>query len=552
MDVPESKVSGDSDEGSVTAATAMTETMTVADALRAVADKRPDAPFLIFGDRVWSYAEVAIQARGLAVGLHNLGVEPGDRIAIDLPNWPEFVISALAAAEIGARIVPLNPGYTPRELQYMLRNSEASVAITAEQFSGVDYLQIFESLLVELPYLQYLVTVGEEDLWYDDRIYQFEDLVASGRGREFEPVTVDPEADSYAILYTPGTTGTPKGVVLTQANLLQTAAVTAEALGVRSGELTLCSVPMYHIFGLSVLFTALLSGSTLVLQERFDATEALELIERHGVAIVHGVPTMFVMQLREAAAGEYDLSSLRRGIVAGAPVREQLAQDVRDRLTPGIEIAYGLTETSPTVSITHADDPMAKRVQTVGRPLPGVEVVILDENGEPLPTESVGELTVRGFNVMQGYFRQPSVTAAAMTPEGFLRTGDLAMMDAEGYLHIVGRLSDVIIRGGYNVHPREIEGLLHNHPAVEDAVVLGVPNEVLGELVCACVLPVEGALITADELKDYCRVSVTEYKVPDLILFMDEFPKVSDERARRVELARVVRAKDASTTESES
>ena len=552
MDVPESKVSGDSDEGSVTAATAMTETMTVADALRAVTDKCPDAPFLIFGDRVWSYAEAAIQARGLAVGLHNLGVEPGDRIAIDLPNWPEFIISALAAAELGARIVPLNPGYTPRELQYMLRNSEASVAITAEQFGGVDYLQIFESFLVELPDLQYLVTVGEEDLWYDDRIYQFEDLVASGRGREFEPVAVDPEADSYAILYTPGTTGTPKGVVLTQANLLQTAALTAEALGVSAGELTLCSVPMYHIFGLSVLFTALLSGSTLVLQERFDATEALELIERHGVSIVQGVPTMFVMQLRAAAAGEYDLSSLRSGIVAGAPVHEHLAQDVRDRLTPGIEIAYGLTETSPTVSITRADDPPAKRTQTVGRPLPGVEVVILDENGEPLPTESVGELTVRGFNVMQGYFRQPSVTAAAMTPEGFLRTGDLAMMDAEGYLHIVGRLSDVIIRGGYNVHPREIEGLLHYHPAVEDAVVLGVPNEVLGELVCACVLPVEGALITADELKDHCRVSVTEYKVPDLILFMDEFPEVSDERARRVELARVVRAKDASSTKSES
>jgi fatty-acyl-CoA synthase len=360
--VPESNVSEDLDEGVVTVAT---DTMTVADALRSVADKSPDAPFLIFEDRVWSYAEAAIQARGLAVGLHNLGVEPGDRIAIDLPNWPEFIVSALAAAELGARIV----------------------AITAEQFGGVDYLQIFESLLVELPDLQYLVTVGEEDLWYDDRIYQFEDLVASGRGREFEPVAVDPEADSYAILYTPGTTGTPKGVVLTQANLLRTAALTAEALEVSAGELTLCSVPMYHIFGLSVLFTALLSGSTLVLQERFDESESLELIERHGVSIVHGVPTMFVMQLREAAAGEYDLSSLRSGIVAGAPVSERLAQDVRDRLTPGIEIAYGLTETSPTVSVTRADDPTAKRVQTVGRPLPGVEVVILDENGEPLPTE---------------------------------------------------------------------------------------------------------------------------------------------------------------------
>ncbi len=521
--------------------------MTVAEALRVAAEGRPEAPFLIFGERTWSYAHAATQARALAVGLHNLGIERGDRIAIDMPNWPEFVISTLAAAELGATIVPLNPGHTPRELQYMLRNSEASVAITAEHFDGVDYLQVFETLLVDLPDLQYLVTVGEEDLWYDDRIYQFEDLVASGRGREFEPAEVNPEEDPYAILYTPGTTGTPKGVVLTHENLLRTAGATAEALSLTPADVTLCAVPLYHIFGLSAaLLTALVSESALVLQEKFEAEESLELIERHRVSIDHGVPTMFVMQLREAEGSKRDLSSLRGGIVAGAPVREELARDVRDRFTAGIEIAYGLTETSPTVSITRPDDAPAKRVQTVGRPLPGVEVVILDEEGEALPAESVGELGVRGFNVMQGYFRQPSVTASAMTPDGFLRTGDLAMIDAEGYLHIVGRLSDVIIRGGYNVHPRELEDLLRSHPAVTDAVVLGVPNEVLGELVCACVVPVEGALITADELRGYCRGSVTKYKVPDIVLFMDEFPEASEQRARRVELARIVRAEVAS------
>jgi acyl-CoA synthetase (AMP-forming)/AMP-acid ligase II len=292
--------------------------------------------------------------------------------------------------------------------------------------------------------------------------------------------------------------------------------------------------------------TAIVSRSALVLQERFDAEEALELIERHRVSINHGVPTMFVMQLRESEEAGRDLSSLRGGIIAGAPVSEELARDVRDRLASGIEIAYGLTETSPTVSITRSDDPPAKRVQTVGHPLPGVEVVIVGENEEALPVESVGELTVRGFNVMQGYFRQPSVTASAMTPDGFLRTGDLAMIDAEGYLHIVGRLSDVIIRGGYNVHPRELEDLLRSHPAVTDAVVLGVPNDVLGELVCACVVPVEGALITAEELRSYCRGSVTKYKVPDIIRLMDDFPEASNQRARRVELARMVRAEVAS------
>jgi len=474
------------------------------------------------------------------VGLSQLGVETGDRVAIDLPNWPEFIISTLAAAELGAVIVPLNPEYSPRELQFMLRNSEAVVAITAEEHEGVDFLQLFETLLIDLPDLQYLVTVGEEDLWYDDRIFQFEDLVATGRGREFRPAEVE-AYDAFAILYTPGTTGTPKGVVLSHDNLVRTAGATAEALGLSREDVTLCAVPLYHIFGLSaVLLTTVASGSSLVLQDRFDPAGAFDLIERHGVTVLHGVPTMFVMMLREALE-EWDLGSVRTGIVAGAPVAETLARDVRASLVPDLEIAYGLTETSPTVSITRPGDPPAARTQTVGRPLPGVEVAILDADGATLPAESVGELVVRGFNVMKGYFRQPTLTRNVQTDDGFLRTGDLAMIDPDGYLHIVGRSSDVIIRGGYNVHPREIEALLRSHPAVEDAAVLGVPNEVLGELVCGCVIPVEGALITADELRDYCHESLAEYKVPDVIRFMKRFPDGADERTRRVELARAVR-----------
>lgn len=522
----------------------------MADAFRSQVEKGRDHPFLIFEDVAWTYAHVGRQARALAVGLRNLGIEGGDRVAIVLPNWPEFVVSALAAAELGATIVPVNPGYTPRELSYMLRNSEASVAITAEELGGTDYLQLFETLMLELPDLQYLVTVGEEDLWYDDRIFQYEDLVASGRGRELAPAEADPEAHPFAILYTPGTAGTPKGVVLSDANVVRTAGATAEALDLRPDDITLCAVPLYHIFGLSAaMMTALLSGSTIVLQERFDAAEALELVERHGATVLHGVPTMFVMLLRSPELDRRDLSTLRSGIMAGAPVAPELARDVRERLVPEMEIAYGLTETSPTVSITHRDDPPAAREQTVGRPLPGIEIRVVGEDGEPLPPESVGELVVRGYNVLQGYFRQPSLTAAAMTPDGFFRTGDLAMLDEEGYLLIVGRVSDVIIRGGYNVEPREIEDLLNSHPAVSDAAVLGVPNEVLGELVCACVVPVEGAIITAEELRDYCKESVADYKVPDLIQFVGEFPVAPSARALRVELARIVGAEAASPSD---
>lgn len=522
----------------------------VAEALRRQAERRRDATFLRFGDRAWSFAEVQAQAQALGGALENLGVVRGDRLAIDLPNWPEFVISTFAAAELGATIVPLNPGYTPRELQYMLRNSEASVVVTAEHYDGTDYLQLFEGLLADLPALQYLLTVGEEDLWYDDRIFQFEDLVSSGMGRERPPVDVDPGEDVFAILYTPGTTGKAKGVMLSHENLVRTARATAEALRLTEDDVTLCAVPLFHIFGLgAALLTALVSGSSVVLQEKFEPGDALRLVERHRVTVLHGVPTMFVMLSREPDRPDRGLSSLRTGIVAGAPVGEELVSRARRELVPQLEIAYGLTETSPTVSITAPDDPEAERRQTVGRPLEEVELRVLDEKGETLPTGSVGELAVKGFNVMRGYVRQPSETAAAFTAEGFFRTGDLARIDDAGFLRIVGRKSDVIIRGGYNIHPREVEDHLRAHPAVQDVVVLGVPNEVLGELVCACLLPVEGALITEDEIREYCREALAPYKVPDLVRFLDVFPMTPSGKARRVALARLVRAQEASRRE---
>lgn len=545
--------------------------------LREQVSRRADSPMLVHGDRVLTRKEVERQAGALAAGLHHLGVEAGDRIAVDLPNWPELPVAVFAAARLGCTVVPLNPGHTSRELQFMLRNSEAAVVVAAERYGGTDYLQLFESLLFDLPALQYLVTVGEEDLWYDDRIFQFEDLVSSGRSREL-PGPADASGEVFVLIYTPGTTGKAKGVMLTQENLLRTARATAGALGLGSEDVTLCSVPLFHIFGLgAALMTALVSGGVLVLQEEFDAGEALDLIDREDVTVFHGVPTMFVIMLRElaeragdatrsdggdaardggpAAAGEGvpgdggdpggarppGVESLRTGIVAGAPVAPELARRARREMVPELEIAYGLTETSPTVSITRPDDPEEKRSVTVGRPLEGVEVRVLDEDGASLPPESVGELGVRGFNVMEGYYRQPGETAASFTEDGFFRTGDLAMMDQDGYLHIVGRKSGVIIRGGYNVHPREVEDHLRSHPAVLDVVVVGVENEVLGELVCASVRPVEGALITAEELKEYCRGELTDYKVPDLVRFFDVFPMTPDGKVRRIEIARRVR-----------
>ncbi|UCC73520.1 MAG: AMP-binding protein [Gemmatimonadota bacterium] len=492
-----------------------------------------------------SYERIQLQARALAAALHNLGIGAGDRVAIDLPNGPEFVISALAAAYLGATIVPLNPAYSTHELQFMLRNSEASVVIVVEEFEGQDNLELFERMQFGLPDLQYMVTVGEEDLWYDDRVFQFEDMISSGEGKSLPPAEVNPDEDVYAILYTAGTTGKPKGVMLTHANLVQSNGALAEALGMTTEDVTLLPVPMFNIFGLGALIAALSVGSSVVPVAKFDAVETLQLVEEARVTVLHGVPTMFVMQLRCGAIDDLDLSSLRTGIMAGASVLDRLAREVRERLVPGVEVAYGLTETSPWVSITQAADPPEKRNFTSGRLLPGLEARVLGDDGTPLPVESVGELAVRGYNVMKGYLRQPDETSRSFTDDGFFLTGDLGMVDEDGYLHVVGRKRDTITRGGYTVYPRELEDLIRLHPAVQEAVVVGVEDEILGELICACIAPVEGAIVTGDEIEDFCRGRIAQYKVPDLVRFVDSFPMTGSGKIRRVELARMVQAERA-------
>ena len=502
-------------------------------------ERRPSAIFLRFRDLEWTWAETAAQAHSFACALQELGVERGDRIGLNMPNWPEFVLSVLAASELGATIVPLNPAYAPRELQFVLRNTECTVVVTAERYGGVDCLELFEGLFSELPGLQYLVTVGEEDLWYDDRIFQFEDLVSAGRGRLCTPVPVS-EEDPAAILYTAGVSENQKGVVLSHENLLSTAVATAGSIGLKDSDTTLCAVPLFNIFGLgSALLTAVVTGSSLVLQEEFSASRMIDLIVRHRPTVLHGVPTMFVLLRRELQQRTADLSSLRTGIIAGAPVQPDLVRALRDEVVPDLEIAYGLTETS-IVSLTRDGDGEA-RSETVGRPIEGVEVLILGDGDRPVVPGDTGEIAVRGPNVMLGYFRQPAATRSVFTSDGFLRTGDLGTFDEEGFLRIVGRRSDVILRGGYSVHPREVEDHLRSLPAVHEAVVIGLPNEVLGELVCACVVPVEGALVTEDEIRALCRPVLSDFKLPDVVQLFETLPDAETGRARRLELVRLMK-----------
>ena len=501
----------------------------------------PQGTFLLSRGQAITYGEVDRKAEALAAALHNLGIEPGDRVALVLPACPEFVIAMFGAAKLGATIVPLNPRLTTPELQYMLRHSGAACAITIEEHHGVDYLELFEDLLVQLPELQYLVTVGEAELWYDDHIFQFEDLISAGTGRDYPAPELNPAEGLFAIVYTSGTTGKPKGVALTHTNVVSTAAATVKAIGLGNEDRVIGVTALFHIFGIGPgLLGVLLASAAIVLQDEFDAAVTLDLIERHRVTVQLGIPQLFETELYELTKRPRDLSSLRLGVAAGAPVSHELVRDVQQSLCPQLLAAYSLTETSATVSITSAGDPGEKRRFTLGRPLTGTFVRVLETDGTELPLESVGELAVRGPGVMKGYYRQPVETAGCFDDQGYFLTGDLGIVDEEGYVHLVGRRKEVIVRSGFNVYPRELEDRLRAHPAVREAAVVGVSDPVFGEAICACIVPIEGAIVTGQEIKDWCRATLADYKVADLVRFLDGFPMTGTGKIRRVELARMI------------
>lgn len=515
---------------------------TVASVLTSRATSDPEGVFLLHDDEIVTFGQMENWAEALAASLAGLGIEAGDRVAVIMPSWPEFVISAFAVAKLGAVLVPLDPRLTAEDLRYTLRHSEAVAAITAETLEDFDFLQLFEELMVKLPDLRYLVTVGKEDLWYDDRIFQFEDLLSAGGGRDYSATAVDPAQDVFAVLYTSGTTGKPKGVELSHRNILDVAGRTVEALGLGPDDRVVGVTALFHVFGLGPgILGSVISGSALVLQGEFSAAGTLDCIERHGATVHHGVPSLFATELREQEKRPRDVGSLRLGLAAGAPVSDELVKAVEQQLCPVLLIAYSLTEMSSTVCITRPDDAGSKRRFTVGRPLEGTQIRVLDADGAELPVESIGEIAVRGPGVMRGYYRQPKETSNSFDPEGYLHTGDLGMMDEDGFVHLVGRKKEVMIRSGYNVHPREVEDRLHSHPAVREAMVAGVPDELLGEAICACVLPEEGAIVTEPEIKDWCSVTLADYKVPDFVHFMDEFPLTGTGKIRRGELFRLIR-----------
>jgi fatty-acyl-CoA synthase len=471
----------------------------------------------------WTYREFAAEVERLARGLLGAGIRPGDRVGIWAPNQAEWVVTQYATARIGAILVNVNPAYRTSELAYALERSGCRMLVSAPEFKGSDYVAMVEEVRPGLPRLERVVFLDGPD---------WDDLLAAGEGvtpSELASVEQGLEpGDPINIQYTSGTTGFPKGATLSHRNILNNGFFVGEICRYTEADLVCIPVPLYHCFGMVMgNLGATTHGAAMVLPgPAFDPGDVLAAVEQEGCTSIYGVPTMFIAELEALQETGYDVSSLRTGIMAGAPCPIEVMRRVVDELhVPEITICYGMTETSPVSTQTRVDDDLDRRVSTVGRVHPHVEVRIADpDTGEALEREASGEIQTRGYSVMLGYWEDPERTAEAIDPDGWMRTGDLGTMDEDGYVRVVGRIKDMIIRGGENVYPREIEEFLFTHPDVLDAQVVGVPDPRFGEQVMAWVRRRPGSELTEEELREFCRGRIAHFKIPAYIRFADDFP----------------------------
>jgi fatty-acyl-CoA synthase len=498
---------------------------------------------LVFPERGlrWTYRELHQHTVQVAKGLIGLGIDPGDHVAVWATNWPEWVLLQLATAKIGAVLVTVNPAYRAHELAYVLEQSEATALFMIDRFRSSSYLKILAECCPEIarakpghlasrrfPRLKRVALFGDSTAPW---LLGWSDVLRAGAGLTDHILrrrqdAVDPD-DPVNVQYTSGTTGFPKGAELTHVNLVNNAYSVGSCLRLTRTDRVCVPVPFYHCFG-SVLGTlmTMTHGATMVVPaEHFDAAKTLAAVATERCTVLHGVPTMFIAQLEHPRFATFDLASLRTGIMAGAPCPTEVMRQVVDRMhAREITIAYGQTEASPVITQTRPEDPISLRVSTVGRPLPGVEVRIVDTAGHEVPRGTQGELCCRGYLVMRGYYKMPEATAATIDRAGWLHTGDLATMDDHGYCRITGRIKDMIIRGGENVYPREIEEFLHAHPKVAEVQVFGVADPVRGEEIAAWIRLVDGTTATTEEIRTYCREHIAHYKVPRYVRFVDDFP----------------------------
>ncbi|MFI0858897.1 AMP-binding protein [Streptomyces smyrnaeus] len=511
-----------------------------------------DALVDVEAGRRWSYREFAADVEAVAVGLHARGIRKGDRVGIWAPNCPEWTLVQYATAKLGAILVNINPAYRAHELAYVLGQAGVRMLVAARSHKGSDYAAMIRQIRGECPALSEVVLIGAgvtgetsprgpEEEW--DR------LLESGRAQDpararavLDGIAATLSADDPVNLqYTSGTTGFPKGATLSHHNILNNGFFVGELCRYTEADRICLPVPFYHCFGMVMGNLAATShGACMVIPSpAFEPQAALRAVQEERCTSLYGVPTMFIAELAEPDFDSYDLTSLRTGIMAGSPCPVEVMKQVIERMGMAeVSICYGMTETSPVSTQTRAGDTIERRVSTVGRVGPHLEVKVVDPaTGRCLPRGEPGELCTRGYSVMLGYWEQPEATAQAIDAARWMHTGDLAVMDDDGYVKVTGRIKDVVIRGGENIYPREIEEFLYTHPHILDAQVVGVPDERYGEELMAWIRMREGAApLTADGVREFCRGKLAHYKIPRYVHTVDAFPMTVTGKVRKVEI----------------
>ena len=517
--------------------------LTIGQTLDRAAEHWPEHEALIVSQQNLRLSYRALQAavEGLAAGLLSLGLQPGERIGIWSPNRAEWVLTQFASAKAGLILVNINPAYRLAELEYALNQVECKAIVIAERFKSSDYVDMLRALAPELdnarpgelrsarlPHLQTVICMADHLI---PGMVRFADIAhrdnTAGHARLAAIAPTLDADDPINIQFTSGTTGHPKGATLSHFNVVNNGYFVGQAMGFSAEDRLCIPVPLYHCFGMVMgVLTCVTHGAAMVFPgEGFDAGDVLRAVATEKCTALHGVPTMFIAELEHADFASTDFSSLRTGIMAGAPCPIAVMKRVRsDMHMEQVTIAYGMTETSPVSFQSSTDDPIDKRVSTVGRVLPHVQVKIIDGDGRVVARGQRGELCTRGYSVMRGYWGDVEKTAGAIDAGGWMHTGDLATLDDEGYCNIVGRVKDMIIRGGENVYPREIEEYLFRHPKVQDVAVFGVPDQRFGETVAAWIKLRDGESATPEEIRAFCDGQIAHYKVPAYVRFVDGFP----------------------------
>lgn len=529
--------------------------ISVGELLEKIAKENAHHEAMVYADRNlrYTYKEFNQICRDAARGFMSLSIKKGDHVAIWATNTPEWLITQFATGKMGAVLVTVNTSYRSAELEYLLKQSDSGTLILMESLKDHSYIKTLYELIPELknskpgelqsekfPHLKNIIVLGKErypgTYAWEDVIYLKENTTEEELQSRMESLDAN---DVINMQYTSGTTGFPKGVMLTHSNIVNNAINIAEGMKLTNADRMCIPVPFFHCFGCVLgTLTAVSVGATMVPLQEFNPQAVLQTVQDEKCTALHGVPTMFIAEMSFPNFKEYDLSTLRTGIMAGSTCPIEIMNGVVERMgAEEITIVFGQTESSPGITQTRTDDPLELRVTSIGRPMPHTEVKIVEPGTEKeVPRGTQGELITRGYHVMKGYYNNPEATRMAISSEGWLHTGDIAVMDENGYCAITGRLKDMIIRGGENIYPREIEEFLYQHPEVLDVQVVGVPDEKYGEEVMAWIIPKEGAKLTSEDIRSYCNGKISRHKIPRYIQFIDQYPMTASGKIQKFKL----------------